>query len=453
MNEANTGQEAPPSGGMRTFFIVWGGQLISVIGTTVTGFALQIWVYLETGSVTALALVSLFATMPAVLLSPIAGALVDRWDRRLAMLGADVLAGIGTLVIAVLFLNDALALWHIYLLAGVGAVGNAFQVPAWMAAMPMLVPKRHLGRANGMVQMNDGISLMAGPVIAGALLATTGLGGVLLLDVVTFLIAVGTLTAVRFPRLERPAAEEAQTSLRSEITTGWRFIRERTGLLGLLFVYAAVNFVLSFTTVLILPMILSFSNEGTTGAILSAGGVALIAGSVLMSVWGGPKHRVAAIMGGIAATGLFIAVTGLRPNPLVTGAGVVLMFLVIPLVNTSSQVLWQTKVPLDMQGRVFSLRRMLASLVSPLAILAAGPLADRVFEPLMAEEGALADSVGALIGTGDGRGIALLVILSGLAAALIGVVGWLQPRVRHLEQELPDVIHDEPPVTPDAAGS
>jgi len=452
MSEASIGSEPTASGGMRTFFIVWGGQLVSVIGTTVTGFALQIWVYLETGSVTALAIVSLFATMPAVLLSPLAGALVDRWDRRLAMLGADVLAGIGTLVIAVLFLNNALELWHIYVLAGVGAIGNAFQVPAWMAAMPMLVPKRHLGRANGMVQMNDGVSLMAGPVIAGALLATTGLGGVLLLDVVTFLVAVGTLAVVRFPRLERTVTEEAQTSIRSEIATGWRFIRERTGLLGLLFVYAAVNFVLSFTTVLILPMILSFSNEGVTGAILSAGGVALIAGSVLMSIWGGPKHRIAAIMGGIVATGLFIAVTGLRPNPLVAGAGVVLMFLVIPVVNTSSQVLWQTKVPLDMQGRVFSLRRMLASLVSPLAILAAGPLADRVFEPLMAKDGALTDSIGALIGTGDGRGIALLVILSGLAAAVVGVLGWLQPRVRHLERELPDVVHDEPPVAPAPAG-
>jgi MFS family permease len=426
---------------MRTFFIVWGGQLVSVVGTTVTGFALQIWVYLETGSVTSLALVSLFATLPAVLLSPIAGALVDRWDRRLAMLGADVLAGIGTLVIAVLFINDALELWHIYVLVGVGAIGNAFQMPAWLAAMPMLVPKRHLGRANGLVQMNDGISLAAGPAIAGTLLVTTGLGGVLLLDVATFLIAVGTLAAVRFPRLERTAGEETHTSIRTEIAGGWRFIRERTGLLWLLFIYAGVNFVLSFTTVLLLPMILSFSNEGTAGAILSAGGFGLIAGSVLIGIWGGPKHRIAAIMGGIAATGLFIALAGVRPNALVVGTSVVLMFLVVPVVNTSSQVLWQTKVPLDMQGRVFSLRRMLASLVSPLAILAAGPLADRVFEPLMAEGGALAHSIGALIDTGKGRGIALLVILSGLMAAAVAVLGWMHPRVRHLEKELPDVVY------------
>jgi MFS family permease len=145
---------------MRTFFTIWAGQLVSVVGTTLTAFGLQIWVYTETNSVTALAIASLFYGVPATLISPIAGALVDKWDRRRVMLAADFVAGIGTLIVAVLFFTDSLEVWHVYGLVGIGSVGNAFQNPAWMASIPLLVPKKHLGRANGLVQLNDGLSLV-----------------------------------------------------------------------------------------------------------------------------------------------------------------------------------------------------------------------------------------------------------------------------------------------------
>ncbi|MCJ7724906.1 MAG: MFS transporter, partial [Acidimicrobiia bacterium] len=141
--------------------------------------------------------------------------------------------------------------------------------------------------------------------------------------------------------------------------------------------------------------------------------------------------------------GMLIALSGIRPNAVVIGAGFVLMLFTIPFVNTASQVLWQLKVPLGMQGRVFALRRTVASAMSPLAILAAGPLADKVFEPLLAQDGALAGSVGSVIGTGPGRGIALLVIVSGLMTAMLGQLGWLHPRVRNLETELPDILPDD----------
>ncbi|MFH2071296.1 MAG: MFS transporter [Actinomycetota bacterium] len=428
--------------GMRAFFIVWGGQLISVTGTTVTGFALQFWVFLETGSVTKLAMVTLAVALPATLLSPFAGALVDRWDRRLVMIGADMLAGAATVMIAVLHFSDALEIWHVYLLAGIGAVGNAFQSPAWLAALSTLVPKQHLARANGMTQLNDGISLVVGPLIAGALLALSGLGAILLLDIATFLVAVGALAAVRFPRVERVPGDE-RGPLLAEVRSGWRFLRERTGLLWLLWMYATINFVMAFTNVLLIPLILTIGNEGTAGTIFSIGGLGLVAGSVVVSIWGGSKRRIASIITGIVIVGLLLAVTGLRPQAVLVGAGVVLMLFTIPFVNTASQVLWQVKVPLGMQGRVFALRRTIAQMMSPIAILAAGPLADHVFEPLLASGGALAGSVGSVIGTGPGRGIALLIILSGVLTSLLGVAGWLHPRVRNLEAELPDMLPDD----------
>lgn len=428
--------------GMRAFLVVWGGQLISVTGTTVSGFALQFWVFLETGSVTDLALVTLAFMLPATLLAPFAGALVDRWDRRLVMIGADTLAAAATIVIAVLYATDSLQIWHLYGLAGVGAVGNAFQNPAWMAAMPTLVPKKHLGRANGMTQLIEGVSFVLGPVIAGAVLAVSGLGAVLIIDIATFCVAVGTLLVVRFPRVAATAPGE-RDSLMGEVKEGWRFLRERRGLLWLLWMYAGVNFVMSFTNVLIIPMLLTVAGESAAGTVFSVGGLGLVAGSIVMSVWGGPRHRIAGIMFGIAATGLFLAVAGLRPNVVLIAIGFILMLSTIPMVNTSSQVLWQVKVPLAMQGRVFALRRTVAGMAAPIAVLLAGPLADHVFEPLLAPGGGLAGTVGRIIGTGTGRGIGLMVILSGVGVALLGLVGWSLPRVRHLEEELPDHLPDE----------
>jgi MFS family permease len=342
----------------------------------------------------------------------------------------------------VLHFNEALEIWHVYLLAGIGAVGNAFQSPAWLAALPTLVPKQHLARANGMTQLNDGISLVVGPLIAGALLALSGLGAILLLDIATFLVAVGALAAVRFPRVERVPGDE-RGPLLAEVRSGWRFLRERTGLLWLLWMYATINFVMAFTNVLLIPLILTIGNEGTAGTIFSIGGLGLVAGSVVVSIWEGSKRRVATIITGIVIVGLLLAMTGLRPRAVLVGAGVALMFFTIPFVNTASQVLWQVKVPLGMQGRVFALRRTIAQMMSPIAILAAGPLADHVFEPLLASGGALAGSVGSVIGTGPGRGIALLIILSGVLTSLLGVAGWLHPRVRNLEAELPDMLPDD----------
>jgi DHA3 family macrolide efflux protein-like MFS transporter len=425
---------------MRTFLVVWAGQLVSVTGTALTGFGLQVWIYLETGSVTRLALVSLAYALPAVLLSPFAGVLADRLDRRLAMIGADVLAGISTLAIAALYFTGTLEVWHIYLLSGLGAIGNTLQVPAWMASVSLLVPKRHLGRANGLVMTSEAVSIVVAPAAAGGLLATLGLGAVLLTDAATFVVAVATLALVRFPRPERTGAE-ATPSLVHEMAEGWRYLRDRGGLLGLLLIYAGVNFVLAFETVLAIPLIVSFASETAAGAVLSAAGFGMLAGSLAVSAWGGPpRRRIAWIMGGIALSGGAVFAVGTRQSLVVIAAGYVALMLMLPVVNTASQVIWQLKVPPGMQGRVFSLRRMLAQAASPLAIVLAGPLADRVFEPLLAPGGGLAGSVGRVIGTGPGRGIAFMFLLAGAGTTLMAATGWAHPRIRHLETEIPDQI-------------
>jgi MFS family permease len=429
---------------MRPFFVVWVGQLVSVVGTGLTAFGLIVWVYLETGSVTALAFVSLMTAAPATILSPIAGAYVDRWDRRVTMLVADVFAGGATLAVALLFFSDALELWHVYLLSGIGSVANAFQQPAWMAAIPLLVPREHLGRANGLVQTNEALSMIAAPAIAGALLATVGLGGILIADGVTFVIGVLTLAAVRFPAHERIDMAESGKVL-DDVRLGWRYLRARTGLLYLLFVYAAVNFVLAFTNALFVPMILSFASESAAGTLMTVAGVGMLIGSVIVGAWGGPKRLVRGTMFGISFAGLTVSLAGLRPSLPLIGAGVFLLMVGIPVVNTASQTLWQRKVAPGVQGRVFALRRTLAQIAAPLAIVLTGPLADGIFEPLLAEGGGLASTVGSIVGTGDGRGIAFMIVIIGMATTLLGVLGYLHPRIRHAETELPDELPDEQP--------
>ena len=425
---------------MRTFFVVWTGQLVSLVGSGLTGFALAVWVFQETGSVTRLAGVALFLSVPSVLLAPVAGALVDRWDRRLAMLGADAVAGASTLVIAFLFFSDSLQLWHVYVLIGISSAAGAVQQPAWQASIPLLVRKDQLGRANGLVQLNDGLSVVIAPALAGALLVLGGLGWVLIVDVVTFLVAVATLTLVSFPRPERAAHD--QGSMRDDMVFGWRYIRQRPGLYGLLWIFSGVNFTLAFANVLFIPLVVSFASAGAAGAVVSVFGLGLIGGSVIMSVWKGPDKWVEVLLGAMVVAGLMIAVVGLRPSLTLVAIGVGLLAFGVPVANTASQVIWQTKVELSVQGRVFSIRRMLAQAIAPIAIVLSGPLADNVFEPALAAGGSLAGSVGSVLGTGPGRGIGLMFVIAGLLTMVLGLIGFAMPHVRNVETELPDHLDE-----------
>ncbi|NNF64379.1 MAG: MFS transporter [Acidimicrobiia bacterium] len=425
--------------GMRAFLTVWIGQLVSVTGTAVSGFGLQFFVFVETGSVTQLSLVALAFALPAIVFAPLAGSIADRYDRKRVMLLSDVAAGAATLALAALHQADALELWHIYTATAIGATANTFQDPAWQASIPMLVARDQLGRANGLVQLNQGLSIIVAPAVAGALLATLGLGAVLLLDVVTFGVGVATLLVVRIPQ---PVSDPdtAPSTVREDSKVAWRYLRTRPGLFWLLWIYAGVNFMLALVNVLFIPLVASFASESAAGGVLSAAGAGAVAGSIAVAAWGGPKRLVRGIFVGIAAGGVFVVIAGLRPSVALITVGAVGLMTIVPVVNTASQIIWQTKVEPAIQGRAFSLRRMISSAVSPMAILLAGPLADAVFEPAMTGDGSLTRSLGSLLGTGEGRGIGLMVVVAGLGTIAMAIAGLAHPRVRSLETELAD--HD-----------
>jgi MFS family permease len=424
---------------MKTFATVWSGQVLSQIGSAMTGFALSIFVYQASGSVTQLATVLLAANLPAIVLAPVAGVWVDRLDRRLVMILADSVAGLGALALLSLAWRSELTFWPVLLVAGLGSAAGSFQEPAYRASIVTLVPSERLGRANGMIEMGPGLGTLIAPAIAGALIVSVGVEAVLAIDVMTFVAAVATLAIVRFPRVV--ASEGAvQRSMRRQVLEGLDYLRDRRGLLGMLCIAAGVNFFLVFANVLWMPIFLGFADEATIGLVMTGIGLAMVAGSVGMSAWGGPERLVPAIVALLVAAGLLLSVSGLRPSLLIAGGAVMAFMFLIPFVNGISQTLWQRKVEPSIQGRVFSTRRMIASIASPLAYVAAGPLADGVFEPLLAPDGALSGSLGEFVGVGAGRGSALLVVLAGLGVVVVAAAAWVFPSIRNVERDVPDAV-------------
>lgn len=430
----------PPASGLRDFLVIWLGRLVSRVGTGLTSFALGVWVYERTGSVTSLAALSLAIVLPAIVALPVAGALVDRWDRRVALVVSEAVPALATLILALLLLTGTLALWQIVVALAVSSAVAALQAPALSAATTLLVPKAQLGRAAGLGQLVPAAQSIVSPLLAAALVGTLGLGGVVLVDVATFVFALLTLAFVRIPQPAQAVTSAPAANLLADMLHGWSFIRVRPGLLGLLVFFAAINWVLALATVLATPLVLAFGSATVLGTTLSLGACGLLAGSVLMGAWGGPARRVHGMLAFAWILGLGLIVAALRPTVGCVSLGMFLVAFGVPVLTGCSQAIWQCKTPVAIQGRVFGVRLMITQSCAPLGYLAAGPLADRVFEPLLAADGGLASSLGTLVGTGPGRGIAALYLLLGLGTLVGGLVAWTSTRIRRVETELADAV-------------
>lgn len=432
-------------GGPKAFAVAWLGQVVSFIGSGLTSFALGVWVYQTTESITQYALISLFFTLPGVVFGPLAGALIDRWDRRRAMILSDAGAGFSTLVVSLLLMAGRLELWHIYLAVFMSGTFGALRMPALTAATTQLVPQEQFGRASGLLQIVQVGQFLVSPLVAGALIGTIGLQGVILIDFITFLFAIFTLLIVRIPRPATTAEGLAgKGSLLRESVYGWTYITARAGLFALMVLFAISSFTTEMSLVLFTPLVLSFASPAALGMAISLGSIGYLSGSIVMSAWGGTKRRINTVMVSMLLLGLFMALIGLRASiPLVT-LSVFLTSFCVPIVASSNQVIWQSKVAPDVQGRVFAIRRTILLAAPLLAYLAAGPLADKVFEPLLVVNGPLAGSVGQIIGVGQGRGVGLLIISMGLLLVLVTAISYLYPRLRLVEDDLPDAVVEKP---------
>lgn len=429
--------------GMRAFLIFWLGQLVSLLGTNMSRFALTIWAWQLTGQATALALVAVFSFAPAVIISPIAGAMVDRLPRKLMMMLSDAAAGLASFCIFLLYLSGNLQLWHLYVAGAFTGIFESFQFPAFSAAITTMVPKEQYGRANGLLSLAESASNIAAPVFAGLLLALIGIGGILIIDVMTCLFAIGVLVFITVPSPKRTTdVETIKPNFWQETTYGFRYIWAKPSLLGLQMTFLASNFLGSIGMVLANPMVLArtANNELSLATVQTALGIGGVIGGLILSTWGGPKRRVHGVLFGFIWASIFQVWLGIGQSLWVWAAASFFMLLSFPIINGSNQAIWQAKVAPDVQGRVFGARRVFAQIAGPLGMVLSGPLADFVFEPAMRPGGALTSSLGWLFGVGPGAGMGLLISTTGLLAAAVGIVGYAIPAVFQAETLLSD--HD-----------
>ena len=430
--------------GMVAFTVVWIGQIVSLLGTAMSNFALTLWAYEVTGKATPLAMVVFFFTTPMVVLGPFVGVLIDRGNRKLMMMLSDLAAALTTVLILILYTTDALQIWHLYVTAAISGTFQGFQWPAYSAAITLMLPKEQYARANGMLDLAGNASAVFAPLLAGALIGPLGIAGILIIDLLSAATAVGVLLFVPIPQPPRSeAGREGEGGFFKEAAYGLRYILARPSLLGLQTVFLVANFFNVLAFVILAPMILgrTGNNELIFGSVQSAGAVGGVVGGLVMGIWGGPKRRVHGVLLGWFCMGLLgQALLGLGQALPVWVVAIFVVAFFGPLINGSNQAIWQAKVAPDVQGRVFATRRLIAWLVSPISQLLAGPLADRVLEPAMTDGGNLAPVFGRLVGTGTGAGIGLLFVATGLLAALTGLSGYLFPAVRNAEEILPD--HD-----------
>lgn len=429
--------------GMKAFTIVWFGQLISLTGSGMSFFALTLWAWEKTGQATALSLVGFFGLAPQVIFSPIAGALVDRWNRKTSMIISDLGTAFGMFVILILFSNDSLEIWHLYILAMISGIFQTFQWPAYSSAISVMIPKDQYTRSSAMISLAEWGSGIWAPVLAAALIGRLKLSGIITIDLITMAIAISALLIIVIPNPTRSKeGEESRGSIWKESLFGFKYILARPSLFGLQMIFFFGNFFAAFLGILSNPMILARTGNNATilGSVQSIAAIGGVIGSLIITAWGGFKtKRVRGVLLGWIFSGLFFFFVGAGQGVVWWSVFFFLSSLVIPLVNSSNQAIWQSKVPPDLQGRVFSVRRLIAQIVNPLGLLIAGPLADKLFEPALLTPG---NGITIFLSTwfkpGPGAGMGLLITIASLMIIFVGFYGFLSPSVRNVETIIPD---------------
>jgi len=437
--------------GMTAFTIVWFGQVISLMGSAMSGFALTLWAWQTYQSATVMALVGFFNFAPTILFSPLAGALVDRWNRKLVMMLSDLATGLMSVIIFVLLAFGHLEIWQLYLTGVIAGSFQAFQWPAYSASSTLMVPKQQYARASGMMGLADMGSGILSPILAAALIGTIRLQGILLIDIATFIFAISVLLWIVVPQPKQTSdGQLAQGSLWKESLYGFQYIWARKPLLGLQLVFFGGNFLASVGFTLMAPMLLArtLNNAVTLGSVESVGAIGGVLGGLAITAWGGMQHKVHGVLLGWGFSAIFgLILLGSGSSPLGWAVFLGLGMFFHPIIDSSNQAIWQAKVAPDIQGKVFSVRRLIAQLSVPLSLLMAGPLADQVFEPaLSSQQGSLSGVFSWLVGTGPGAGMALMLVIAGAFSVLIAACGYLIPAIRNVETLLPD--HQAEVLTP-----
>ncbi|MDB9341628.1 MULTISPECIES: MFS transporter [Cyanophyceae] len=426
---------------MRTFLIIWLGQIASTIGSFMTVFALTIWVWDKTGSATALALVGFFSQFPKVLITTFAGIAVDKFNRRLLMIVAEVVAMLCTLTIAMLYLNQQLEVWHLYVIVTLYGGFGQLQLLAYSASISLLVPKEQFTRAESLGSAVKYSAAIFAPALAGFLYPRVGMQGIFWIDLATFATAFVTLLIVTIPQpvIEKVNSNNIESNW-EKLTFGFRYIWANPSLTAMAIAFTLFAFPNDISKALYSPMLLARTggNSEILGTVTSAAGIGGVIGALILSIWGGFHRRIHGMLLGFIGYGFFRTILGLGQTLPVWIITHFLASLLIPLFYSSSNAIWYAKVPPSLQGRVLAADQLIGVTVSATTFLVAGFLADRVFEPAMSPTGSLAPIFGNIFGTDTGAGITLLFVTMTICTVLVGIFGYNWRTLRQVEDLIPD---------------
>ena len=434
--------------GVRGIFVIWLGQMISGIASSITFFAWPFWILdITDGSGTAIGIWEFLFFASYLLVTQFAGVLIDRHNRKLMMLVHDFLSLAATAILLVIETTARLELWHLYVVAAIQGIGFAFQSPSYSAAITTMVPRKHYVRANGLMGLIFDTPEIFGPILAGTLVTVIGLSGILAVNLIALIISIGALLFVEVP--PTPHTVEGEISHKrffEEVGYGIKYIFKRPGLLGiqLIFLFGNLFSGIALSAAALYPMILSRTGGNTeaVGAVQSAGALAAVLAGITLSTWGGIKRPVRVVLLGWLFSCLFgVVLLGAGRTITIWLIASVIYSLFSPIVDVSIDTFLQTKVAPDLQGRVFSAGDFLAQTMVPFTPLLAGLFGDRIFEPAMTAGGTLAGLFGWLVGTTPGAGFGLLIVFCGISGTLVSLSGYLIPALRNAENTLPD--HDD----------
>ena len=422
---------------MKNFYKLWLGELISNIGSGMTAFALSVYVYEKTGSVSYISLITLLSFMPSIILSPIGGLLADRYDRRLLMITGDLFSGLGLIYILWNIQAGEKSIVPIFLGITFSSIFTSLLEPSYRATLTDILDEENYAKASGLIQAAGSAKYLISPVIAGMILSVADIRVILLLDILTFITTCLMIFLVR-KSMNSEMQNYKKDSFKG-LLEGLFIIKENRGVYSLVIIMFFVCFFMGFIQILIRPMILALSSVKTAGMMESLCAAGLLIGSLWIGIAGIKKNYSKILAVACFFCGIFMSMTGVNKNLAIIGISTFLFFSTLPFMNSCADVLVRVSVPNELQGRVWGLISLITQMGTVAAYIISGIMADYVFEPMFNKNGILVKNIGMIIGTGKGRGIGFMLILSGIGMLIMAIVIWKNREIREVSEKCVDL--------------
>lgn len=422
---------------MKNFYKLWLGELISNIGSGMTAFALSVYVYEKTGSVSYISLITLLSFMPSIILSPIGGLLADRYDRRLLMIIGDLFSGLGLIYILWNIQAGEKSIVPIFLGITFSSIFTSLLEPSYRATLTDILDEENYAKASGLIQAAGSAKYLISPVIAGMILSVADIRVILLLDILTFITTCLMIFLVR-KSMNSETQNYKKDSFKG-LLEGLFIIKENRGVYSLVIIMFFVCFFMGFIQILIRPMILALSSVKTAGMMESLCAAGLLIGSLWIGIAGIKKNYSKILAVACFFCGIFMSMTGVNENLAIIGISTFLFFSTLPFMNSCADVLVRVSIPNELQGRVWGLISLITQMGTVAAYIISGVMADYIFEPMFNKNGILVENIGMIIGTGKGRGIGFMLILSGIGMLIMAIVIWKNGEIREVSEKCVDL--------------